>query len=137
MTLPNEPDITDRVPYTFKCDVSNIVDGDTVDVEIDLGFDINATRTVRLRDIDTSVIHFVENSSEEYREGIEHRNSLIDWVIHTQRVSDERFPFVLYSEEYNTGSYGRIIGDIWSPVTEEWASRMQYDAYDTVELYED
>jgi endonuclease YncB( thermonuclease family) len=41
-------------PYTYKCTLDRVIDGDTIDVHIDLGFDVwlNKQR-VRLAGIDT------------------------------------------------------------------------------------
>ena len=39
--------------YEYKCDITRVVDGDTVDAEIDLGFDIVYKSRVRLYGIDT------------------------------------------------------------------------------------
>ena len=40
--------------YEYKCEVKRVVDGDTVDVIIDLGFDIAYSSRVRLYCIDTT-----------------------------------------------------------------------------------
>lgn len=39
--------------YEYKATVSNVVDGDTVDLVIDVGFKINVRQRVRLARIDT------------------------------------------------------------------------------------
>ena len=39
--------------YEYNCEVKRVVDGDTVDVVIDLGFDIHYSSRVRLYGIDT------------------------------------------------------------------------------------
>lgn len=39
--------------YEYKCKVLNVVDGDTVDCEIDLGFHIKKTDRIRLLGINT------------------------------------------------------------------------------------
>ena len=39
--------------YEYKCDITRVVDGDTVDAEIDLGFDIIFKSRIRLYGIDT------------------------------------------------------------------------------------
>ena len=39
--------------YEYKCDITRVVDGDTVDVDIDLGFDIIFKSRIRLYGIDT------------------------------------------------------------------------------------
>lgn len=41
-------------PYLYKCRLDRVIDGDTVDVDVDLGFDIWMSRQrIRLRGIDT------------------------------------------------------------------------------------
>ena len=41
-------------PYLYKCVVTRVVDGDTVDVDVDLGFDVWLKKQrVRLAGIDT------------------------------------------------------------------------------------
>lgn len=39
--------------YTYNAKIYNIVDGDTVDAEIDLGFKVRTKQRLRLRGIDT------------------------------------------------------------------------------------
>jgi endonuclease YncB( thermonuclease family) len=41
------------VMYEYSCEVKRVVDGDTVDVVIDLGFDIHFATRVRLYGMDT------------------------------------------------------------------------------------
>ena len=41
-------------PYLYKCVVTRVIDGDTVDVDVDLGFDVWLKKQrVRLAGIDT------------------------------------------------------------------------------------
>jgi len=39
--------------YEYKCRITNVVDGDTVDAEIDLGFNLKSVFRVRLSGVDT------------------------------------------------------------------------------------
>ena len=39
--------------YTYNCKVYNVVDGDTIDIELDLGFNIKIKERVRLLGVDT------------------------------------------------------------------------------------
>ena len=39
--------------YEYKCNVTRIVDGDTIDAEIQLGFDISFKSRIRLYGVDT------------------------------------------------------------------------------------
>jgi micrococcal nuclease len=43
--------------YEYNCEVKRVVDGDTVDVVIDLGFSIHYASRVRLYGIDTPESH--------------------------------------------------------------------------------
>lgn len=55
--------------YEYWGHVLNVVDGDTVDFEISLGFDISTTKRFRLLGIDTPEIYSVPRDSPEYRAG--------------------------------------------------------------------
>lgn len=54
--------------YQAKC--VDVVDGDTIDLDIDLGFSmIRSSTRIRLKGVDTHEIFFVDNDSEEYKKG--------------------------------------------------------------------
>lgn len=129
--------ITSSAPLdVFQCDIPAVGDGDTADARIDLRFEMRMLDRVRIRDIDTREIHFVRHDSEEYQRGMLHKEYFEDWVTETKAQSDdEDFPFILYSQEFAVGKYGRIIGDFWSPVLEEWYSRSVFDAFEDVAGY--
>ena len=135
MTLDNTPQPSGQ-PYQYRAQVTNIVDGDTFDVRIDLGFEVQNIERVRTRDIDTAEIHFVDTEGKEYEKGIRQTRAFESWVDETRRESDSEWPFLFFSFEYNRGAYGRVIGDIWSKSKEEWASRYLFREYEHVELYE-
>ena len=46
--------------YEYRCTVTRVVDGDTVDAEIDLGFDIVFKSRIRLFGVDTPEVSLVE-----------------------------------------------------------------------------
>ena len=52
--------------YTFKANCYGVVDGDTIDVMIDFGFDIWGDRRLRLLNVDTP-----ERGQENYTEATE------------------------------------------------------------------
>jgi len=138
--LASEPTIDpDSVPdYLYRAQVLHIVDGDTFDVRIDLGFETYIVERVRTRDIDTREIHFVPAESEEFKRGTAHTDTFASWVQEAENELGDttEWPFYVYSKEYNGGAYGRVIGDIWSRYHEEWASRYLYNKFDDVCLYE-
>lgn len=106
--------------YTYETEVDNVVDGDTIDCTIDLGFETRAVERVRARNVDTREISFVDEDSEEYRVGMKQKEAVQEWVNETRKRSTEDFPFVLLSQEFRRGTYGRVIGDVYSPYHEEW-----------------
>jgi len=50
--------------YTYRAKVFKVVDGDTFDAEVDLGFNMFARVRFRLKDFDTSEIHRPKNKEE-------------------------------------------------------------------------
>jgi micrococcal nuclease len=82
--------------------VSKIVDGDTIDVDIDLGFDISFSSRVRLAGIDTP-----ESRTKDRMEktlGLESKDYL-------KKAIDEAKTVVIKTEKMNSSEkYGRILG---------------------------
>ena len=62
---PREPS------YRYRAKLDRVVDGDTMDVVIDLGFYVVLRERVRLAGIDTPEIYRVKKDSEEYKRGME------------------------------------------------------------------
>lgn len=90
--------------YRYNAKLNRVVDGDTIVLDVDLGFDITHKITVRLNDIDTNEVHGVKKDSEEYAKGIEQSNFV-------KNLLNENTKLVFHSLNYN-GKYGRVIGDI-------------------------
>jgi micrococcal nuclease len=82
--------------------VTNVVDGDTIDVEIDLGFDISFSSRVRLAGIDTP-----ESRTKDLAEkklGLESKEYL------KSKIKDAK-SFVIKTEKMDSSEkYGRILG---------------------------
>ena len=121
--------------YSYQCRVTNVVDGDTMDAKIDLGFEMCFMDRVRLRDIDTREIHFVPHDSEEYDRGMVHKESAKEWLKECAKHGEGEYPRVLYSHNFRRGAYGRIIGDFWCDEKEQWLTRYLYNEHDDVELF--
>ena len=64
--------------YEYKCEVNRVVDGDTVDVVIDLGFSIHFSTRVRLYGIDTPESR-TRNKDEKVR-GLLSKDYLKEWL---------------------------------------------------------
>jgi len=110
-------------PADYPAQLIEVVDGDTADFLVDLGF--NTVKEIRIRptDIDTAEIFGVEEGSDEYELGMSQKAFVEDLLT---VESDEEFP-LLFRSEGETGMYGRWLGDIkagdqwWTEaVLEEW-----------------
>ena len=82
--------------------VTKIVDGDTIDVEIDLGFDISFSSRVRLAGIDTPESRTLDKAEKAL--GLEAKAYL-------KRQIDSAKTIVIKTEKMNSSEkYGRILG---------------------------
>ena len=82
--------------YTYKAKLDRVVDGDTVDAHIDLGFDISVHKRIRLAGIDSP-----ESRTRDLEErGLASKQRLIDLL------KDGKFTL----ESKEVGKYGRVLG---------------------------
>jgi micrococcal nuclease len=91
--------------YQYKAKAERVIDGDTIDVTIDLGFKITTHQRIRLAGIDTPEIFSVKKDSDEHRRGIE----AMQFV--EQRLAANSNQMIIETEKV-TGKYGRYIGTI-------------------------
>ena len=89
--------------YEYKCNVTRIVDGDTVDAEIDLGFDIIFKSRIRLYGIDTPESR-TSNKDEKAR-GKLAAKFLSDSILHADNI-------VVQTKLDKKGKFGRVLGVI-------------------------
>lgn len=99
--------------WQYRADIERVVDGDTLDLEIDLGFGILLTgdeARVRLLDIDTAEIYGSAKGSEEYEAGQRHKTFVEEWI---SAAGDEEWPlFVETQKDDERGKYGRWLATI-------------------------
>jgi micrococcal nuclease len=98
--------MTERDPYVYRVkQVLKVVDGDTIDADIDLGFDISLTKRVRLAGIDTP-----ESRTTDKREkalGLESK----DWL--KNRLEFAKNIVIRTQLPGSTEKYGRILGKLY------------------------
>ena len=88
--------------YEYKAHVTRVVDGDTIDADVDLGFYMIARIRMRLARINTPETFSVKKDSEEYKAGVKSKTHVIDAIggkdvlIRTQK----------------TGKFGRWIAEV-------------------------
>ena len=91
--------------YEYRCTVVKIIDGDTVDVDIDLGFGIWMHKErIRLAGIDTPESRTRDKEEKKY--GLACKKYL------TEMLNDEG-GIVLKTKKDAEGKFGRILGELW------------------------
>lgn len=92
--------------YTYDAVVNRVVDGDTLDLTIDLGFSVFIKQRVRLLRVNTPEIYGVKKDSEEYKRGKEASQITLDWV------ANNGYKIRVYTKK--TEKYGRYLAEIYS-----------------------
>ena len=96
----------DPTDFSYRVDkVIKVVDGDTIDVLIDLGFDIKYKSRVRLFGIDTPESRTRDKIEKKY--GLMSKKFLQDELKSAKKISIKTYK----GEE--TGKFGRILGDVF------------------------
>ena len=91
--------------YEYRCKVVKIIDGDTVDVDIDLGFGVWLHKErVRLYGIDTPESR--PRDLEEKKYGLAAKKFLTGML-------DDPAGIILKTHKDATGKFGRILGELW------------------------
>ena len=96
----------EKDPYIYRIkSVGRVVDGDTIDAAIDLGFDISLTKRIRLAGIDTP-----ESRTRDLKEkalGLDAK----EWLKHQLK---DAIDIIIRTElPDSTEKYGRIIGNLY------------------------
>ena len=89
--------------YEYKCKIRRIVDGDTIDVDIDLGFDMWIhNERIRVMGIDTPESR--TRDLEEKKFGLAAK----EFVRSLFPIGSEQ---IIKTHKDETGKYGRVLGD--------------------------
>jgi micrococcal nuclease len=106
----------------FVKEVKNVVDGDTIDVIIDLGFDILFSSRVRLAGIDTPESRTTDNAEKAL--GIEAKEYL------KKQLKDAKSVVIRTEKMDSSEKYGRILGWVYvNGDSESLNNKMINDGY--------
>ena len=115
--------------YEYQCKIVKVIDGDTTDVDIDLGFGIWMHKErIRLLGIDTPESRTRDKEEKKY--GLAAKKYL------TEMLNDEG-GIVLKTKKDAEGKFGRILGELWRTTDNADKSINQYlvDEHHAVQYY--
>ena len=90
--------------YHYKCKLLKVVDGDTIDAEIDLGFKICIKERIRLTGIDAPESRTRNKAEKSW--GLASKQFIINILEENNNI------FELKTKLQKKGKYGRILGNI-------------------------
>ena len=88
----------------YDCSVTRVIDGDTVDADIDLGFGVRIHRRVRLRGIDCPESRTSDPNEKFY--GFLAKQALTD------KLAESEFRVKIKCPPRND-KFGRVLGELW------------------------
>ena len=98
--------MTNKDPYIYRIkSITKVVDGDTIDANIDLGFDISLTKRIRFAGIDTPESR--TRDLEEKKLGLETK----EWL--KNRLQFAKDIIIKTELPDSTEKYGRILGHLF------------------------
>lgn len=92
--------------YQYKAKAERVIDGDTIDVIIDLGFKITTAQRIRLARINTPETYNVKKDTNEYKDGLAAKQFV------EQRLTANQNLLILETEKV-TEKYGRYVGTVF------------------------
>ena len=108
--------------FEYNAVIVKVVDGDTVDVDIDLGFGIwQKNERVRIMGIDTPESRTRDLTEKKY--GKAAKQFFVDWVA--------KYDSILV-ESTEKGKFGRILGTLYDPEQKECFNELIIEAYHAV-----
>jgi len=110
--------------YEYKATIRRVVDGDTVDVTLDLGFDILYNNRIRLLGIDTPEIR--TRDLEEKALGLAAKDRV-------KELCPVGSTVILRTTKDGKGKFGRILGEIF--VEEQSVNKLLVEEGHAVEYF--
>ena len=89
--------------YEYRAKVLKVVDADTIDVEIDLGFKIKSEKRLRFARIDAWEVR-----GEEREKGLAAK----EYVLERLTVAEDNGGVLIRTDKDKTGKYGRYIAEV-------------------------
>ena len=104
--------------YRIKA-LERVVDGDTIDVAIDLGFDVSTTQRVRLLGIDTPESRTAD--PEEKKFGLLSKEKLKEWCLKAVVSEKDDIEMEIRCPQADSREkFGRVLAEVWVREGNTW-----------------
>ena len=101
--------------------LEKVVDGDTIDVSIDLGFDVCTKQRVRLLGIDTPESRTRDLTEKKF--GLLSKKKLKEWCLKAVESEKDDIEIQLRCPEADSrGKFGRILAEVWVSEDGNWTN---------------
>lgn len=87
--------------FVRKSSIKRIIDGDTMEMDIDLGFGATITHHIRLLGVDTPEMRGIESEA-----GLFVKKLVEEWIGEFKRAT-------IHSKEFSLGRWGRCLCHLW------------------------
>jgi len=104
--------------YTYLAKCLRIIDGDTLELDIDLGLHAHVIEKVRLADIDTPEVYGVKKDSEEYKAGKKASDRVRDLIFEDGKPGSKQL--WVQTQKDAEGKYGRYVVKVFLYVDTEF-----------------
>jgi len=105
----------------YQATILNLIDGDTLDLNVNLGMGFFVNARIRLLGVDAPEIFGVKKTSEEYSRGMVAKQFVAQWLYD--------FGPVYYLQATHKGIHGRWLGEFWRQVDESSLNDYLIDNY--------
>ena len=101
--------------------LEKVVDGDTIDVTLDLGFDVCTRQRVRLLGIDNPESRTSDKEEKKY--GLISKKKLKEWCLKAVESEKDDIEIQLRCPERDSrGKFGRILAEVWVWDNGKWTN---------------
>ena len=95
--------------YVYQLDNIRVIDGDTIDADIDLGFHITVRKRIRLYGINTPEIR-LQSKIKNLEDRKKQKNLGLSAKARLSEICSENS---IYLESVKIGKYGRVVGNLY------------------------
>lgn len=123
--------------YTYRATCVRVIDGDTLELDVDLGFGVTKRDKFRLLGIDTPETHGRAKGSAEWEHG-ERATALVFDLLHSGPTAEEwnRLPLTIRTHRDKQGKYGRYLVEVTLPDGRDLAAVLRAEGMEKRESYE-